>query len=224
MEGQSSFRVGDIVRPCPGETHAGHTFVILALDPEMKYWRCFSEKLCADKRGHEGGSKYNGKRYGHWNYRTKEIVFVSRPEGVPEPVFEIGDTVRAIRSPFEGEIFQILHVSDTNIVAFSQELCDAREGHAAGGSGKGNGQVFGHWNFDYHEIELIKSKQVQHKQHEVSGSDSDSPRGVTTRIHSSKCTLASGGRFVGTPATNFKLKGRLAKGTVKHNVQSHGLC
>lgn len=218
MEGPSSFRVGDIIRPCIAEQYHRFTFEILAYESSKDFYRCYSPELDKENLGHSGGIDFNGRSKGHWNYRPSEIRLVSKEEGFP---FKVGDIVKVVKGSHKGLEFEVLHVTEDNVTGFSQKLCDDEKGHSGGG--KGNGNIFGHWHFDYNEIELIKSKKVKHK-HEVSGSDSDSPRGVTTRIHSSKCTLASGGRFVGTPATNFKLKGRLAKGTVKYNVQSYGLC
>lgn len=210
-----AFKVGDFVKPKSGRKWWEYTFQILEIDG---FVRCYSKELDDADKGHEGGSHINGKHHGHWNYGDYDLELVSKEEFS----FKIGDIVKAVKGSHKGFEFEVLHVSEDNVTGFSQKLHDDDKGHSGGG--KGNGKMSGHWHFDYNEIELIKSKQIQHKQHEVSRSDSDSPRGVTTRIYSSKCTLASGGRFVGTPATNFKLKGRLAKGTVKHNVQSHGLC
>lgn len=137
--------------------------------------------------------------------------------------FEIGDLVRTVdhthkRAPYTFEILEISSTSD-NCRCFCQEMADAEIGH--GGGFHINGERFGHWNFGKEELELIRTKNSKD---EVLTTDHDSPRGVTTRIYSSKCKLASSSRFVGTASTTFKLKCRLAKGQVKFNVQSNGMC
>lgn len=213
---ETKFKVGDIVKPNIGESYSTYTFQILKIESDRSFYRCYSKELDVELGGHDGGHDVNGKKRGHWNFKEDGIYLISNTEVIVEAEefpFKIGDLVEVVKHSHKGMKFQVLHVSEENVVGFSQELCDRGEGHA--GNSKGNGKKYGHWNFDHDELKIIKSKQVEY---ELPGENPEGcPRGIQSTIHSSPVRIASASRPAGSEATAYRFKGTLGSGSISYN-------
>lgn len=174
--------------------------------------------------GHNGifiDSDYKGTESSnkdHWSLNPSDIKFLGKGMSVKVKNFTCG-AAKEVKDQLDDFVVQCTDYVETGqVLIYSRKLSDMRKGHSDSGSGRGNGDDWGHWYEPYENLIVERTEIIKINNNDVQTVDSNQPQGRESGICRRKIQLASSGGLVGSKTTVGKRRIQGSKSEIRFSI------